>query len=35
VLRVFYRRLPSNSQRVEVLGEAALLDLWLERVSLG
>jgi uncharacterized protein (TIGR03083 family) len=34
VLRVFYRRLPANSERVEVLGEAALLDFWLERVSL-
>ena len=35
VLRVFYRRLPADSERVEVLGEAALLDFWLERVSLG
>ncbi len=34
VLRVFYRRLPADSERVEVLGEAALLDFWLERVSL-
>jgi uncharacterized protein (TIGR03083 family) len=34
LLRVFYRRLPPSSHRVEVLGEAALLDLWLERVSL-
>jgi uncharacterized protein (TIGR03083 family) len=34
VLRVFYRRLPADSERVEVLGEAALLDFWLERVAL-
>jgi hypothetical protein len=34
VLLVFYRRLPADSERVEVLGEAALLDFWLERVSL-
>jgi uncharacterized protein (TIGR03083 family) len=34
VLRVFYRRLPADSERVEVLGEAALLHFWLERVSL-
>jgi len=33
-MRVFYRRLPAGSERVEVLGEAALLDFWLERVSL-
>ncbi|WP_127355610.1 hypothetical protein [Actinacidiphila soli] len=35
VLRVFYRRLPAGSARVEVLGQGALLDYWLERVSLG
>ncbi|HEV8423859.1 MAG TPA: maleylpyruvate isomerase family mycothiol-dependent enzyme [Actinomycetes bacterium] len=34
VLLVFYRRLPADSERVEVLGEAALLDFWLERVAL-
>jgi uncharacterized protein (TIGR03083 family) len=34
VLRVFYRRLPASSERVEVVGDAALLDFWLERVSL-
>jgi uncharacterized protein (TIGR03083 family) len=34
VLRVFYRRLPADSERVEVLGDAALLDFWLERVTL-
>jgi uncharacterized protein (TIGR03083 family) len=35
VLRVFYRRLPADSDRVEVLGEAELLDFWLERASFG
>jgi uncharacterized protein (TIGR03083 family) len=34
VLRVFYRRLPAGSERVEVVGDPALLDFWLERVSL-
>jgi uncharacterized protein (TIGR03083 family) len=34
VLLVFYRRLPADSERVEVLGEAALLDFWLDRVRL-
>ncbi len=34
VLLVFYRRLPADSERVQVLGEAALLDFWLARVSL-
>jgi len=34
VLLVFYRRLPAASERVEVLGEAALLDFWLDRVRL-
>ena len=34
VLRVFYRRLPADSERVEVVGDAALRDFWLERVSL-
>jgi uncharacterized protein (TIGR03083 family) len=34
VLRVFYRRLPADSERVEVAGDAALLGFWLERVSL-
>ncbi|HKE99760.1 MAG TPA: maleylpyruvate isomerase family mycothiol-dependent enzyme [Actinomycetes bacterium] len=34
VLLVFYRRLPADAPGVEVLGEAALLDFWLERVSL-
>jgi len=34
VLRVFHRRLPADSGRVEVLGEADLLRFWLEHVSL-
>ncbi|HEX9342654.1 MAG TPA: maleylpyruvate isomerase family mycothiol-dependent enzyme [Actinomycetota bacterium] len=34
VLLVFYRRLPPGSERVEVLGDAALLDFWLDRVAL-
>jgi uncharacterized protein (TIGR03083 family) len=34
VLLVFYRRLPAGSQRVDVVGEAALLDFWLDRVRL-
>jgi MDMPI C-terminal domain len=34
VMRVFWRRLPAGSERVEVLGDAALLDFWLERVAL-
>ncbi|MET9508978.1 maleylpyruvate isomerase family mycothiol-dependent enzyme [Streptomyces flavidovirens] len=33
VLQVFYRRLPADSDRVEVLGDAGLLDFWLERAS--
>lgn len=35
VLQVFYRRLPADSDRVEVLGETQLLDAWLERSSFG
>ncbi|MEY9212559.1 maleylpyruvate isomerase family mycothiol-dependent enzyme [Thermobifida halotolerans] len=35
VLRVFYRRLPATDTRVEVSGDAALLDRWLEQASLG
>jgi uncharacterized protein (TIGR03083 family) len=34
VLLVFYRRLPADSERVEVLGETAVLDFWLDRVRL-
>lgn len=34
VLLVFYRRLPADSDRVAVLGDAALLEFWLERVTL-
>ncbi|WP_030746637.1 maleylpyruvate isomerase family mycothiol-dependent enzyme [Streptomyces sp. NRRL S-31] len=35
VLQVFYRRQPADSGRVEVLGDAGLLDAWLERASFG
>ncbi|WP_434588889.1 maleylpyruvate isomerase family mycothiol-dependent enzyme [Streptomyces sp. A5-4] len=35
VLQVFYRRLPPQSDRVEVLGDAELLDFWLARTSFG
>ncbi|MFI6039943.1 maleylpyruvate isomerase family mycothiol-dependent enzyme [Streptomyces sp. NPDC051315] len=35
VLQVFYRRQPADSGRVEVLGDAKLLDEWLERASFG
>lgn len=35
VLQVLYRRLPADSDRVEVLGEAALLDRWLSWASFG
>jgi uncharacterized protein (TIGR03083 family) len=34
VLLVFYRRLPADIDRVEVIGQAELLDFWLERVYL-
>jgi uncharacterized protein (TIGR03083 family) len=34
VLLVFYRRLPADIPRVDVVGEAALLDFWLDRVRL-
>jgi hypothetical protein len=33
VLRVFFRRLPPSSERVEVVGDTGLLDFWLARVS--
>lgn len=35
VLRVFHRRLPPGSDRVEVLGDAGLLDFWLARTNFG
>ncbi|WP_260638540.1 maleylpyruvate isomerase family mycothiol-dependent enzyme [Streptomyces angustmyceticus] len=35
VLQVLYRRLPADSDRVEVLGERALLDRWLEWATFG
>jgi uncharacterized protein (TIGR03083 family) len=34
VVRVFHRRLPPDSDRVEVVGDAELLRFWLDRVSL-
>lgn len=33
ILRVFYRRLPVDSERVEVIGDRALLERWLARAS--
>jgi uncharacterized protein (TIGR03083 family) len=35
LLLVIYKRLPARSENVEVLGDAPLLDFWLERVSFG
>ncbi|MBD0747395.1 maleylpyruvate isomerase family mycothiol-dependent enzyme [Streptomyces sp. CBMA152] len=35
VMNVFYRRLPADSPKVEVLGDAGLLDFWLQRASFG
>lgn len=35
VLLAFYRRIPADSDRVEVLGDARLLDFWLERATFG
>lgn len=35
VLLAFYRRLPLDGGRLEVLGERELLDLWLERATFG
>ncbi|NGO71019.1 maleylpyruvate isomerase family mycothiol-dependent enzyme [Streptomyces boncukensis] len=35
LLLAFYRRLPADSERLEVLGEAELLDAWLRDVSFG
>ncbi|MEV0279058.1 maleylpyruvate isomerase family mycothiol-dependent enzyme [Streptomyces sp. NPDC050610] len=35
VLQVVYRRQPVSAGRVEVLGDAKLLDFWLERVKFG
>ena len=34
VLLVLYRRLPADGERVELLGDARLLDFWLERTKL-
>ncbi len=35
VLLVVFRRQPVSAARVEVLGDAELLDFWLERVKFG
>lgn len=35
VLRVMHRRLPPSDRRVEVTGDADLLDFWLDRVRIG
>ncbi|MFG2221942.1 maleylpyruvate isomerase family mycothiol-dependent enzyme [Streptomyces sp. NPDC048644] len=35
VLRVFYRRLPADSELVDVVGDRALLDQWLEYATFG
>ncbi|MFE7351863.1 maleylpyruvate isomerase family mycothiol-dependent enzyme [Streptomyces sp. NPDC057543] len=35
LMLVFNRRLPADSDRVEVLGDAELLDFWLERAAFG
>ncbi|WP_431044697.1 maleylpyruvate isomerase family mycothiol-dependent enzyme [Streptomyces sp. P1-3] len=35
LLRVFFRRLPADSDRVEVLGDAEVLAVWMENVSFG
>ena len=35
LLLTIYRRLPVDSGRVEVTGDAELVDFWLERVGFG
>lgn len=35
LLLVLYRRRPARSEGVEILGDAELLDFWLERVGFG
>ncbi|MEU5479801.1 maleylpyruvate isomerase family mycothiol-dependent enzyme [Streptomyces mirabilis] len=35
ILLAFYRRLPLDDERLEVLGERELLDFWLERATFG
>jgi hypothetical protein len=32
---VGYKRRPADSEGIEILGDAQLLDFWLERVSFG
>jgi uncharacterized protein (TIGR03083 family) len=35
LLLIIYKRRPAHGERVEILGDAALLDFWLERVNFG
>jgi hypothetical protein len=35
LLRLIYKRLLARSEGIEILGDAQLLDFWLERVSSG
>jgi hypothetical protein len=35
LLLVIYRRRPTRSEGIEVLGDVQLLDFWLEQVSFG
>lgn len=35
ILLAFYRRLPLDDGRLEVLGKRELLDFWLERATFG
>ncbi|MCA1672397.1 MAG: hypothetical protein LC799_09405, partial [Actinobacteria bacterium] len=35
LLLVVYRRRPARSEGIEILGDAQLLDFWLERISFG
>jgi hypothetical protein len=35
LLLVIYKRRPARGEGVEILGDAELLDFWLERVSFG
>ncbi|MDJ0346134.1 hypothetical protein QMK19_18420 [Streptomyces sp. H10-C2] len=35
LLLVIYKRRPARDQGIEILGDAQLLDFWLERVSFG
>ena len=35
LLLIIYKRRPARSEGVEILGDAQLLDFWLERISFG